>query len=431
MNGHAQSHTDAGHPASSLIDACVHCGFCLPSCPTYVVDAEEMSSPRGRIYLMKAASEGRAPLTATFVQQFDNCLGCLGCVTACPAKVQYGSLIETTRHRIETQYTRPLADRWFRRAAFAIFPYPARMRLALLPLVALRPVLSLAQRTGLTHWLPTRIRALIAVAPPVTAGGLFSRTRSLAADTPRGIKVGLLTGCVQQLVFPNVNAASARVLAAEGCDVVVPEGQRCCGALSLHTGRTDEARQAARETIAAFEKAGVDTIVVNAAGCGSAMKEYDRLLGDDPAWAERAKAFSSRVRDITECLAELGPSRATKHPLPLRIVYQDACHLSHAQDVRTQPRELLASIPGVTLLKGTDELCCGSAGIYNLLEPDTARTLGRRKLEALTDDAPDVIATGNPGCRLHLDAIARQQGRHVTFRHPVELIDQSIRGEMR
>jgi glycolate oxidase iron-sulfur subunit len=421
--------TGTDSPDTRLIDACVHCGFCLPACPTYTLWGEEMDSPRGRIYLMKAAIEGRATIDAQFVTHFDRCLGCVACVTACPSGVQYGPLLETTRAQIETHYERPLSDRLFRGIAFQLFPYRARMRLLLLPLAVTRPLLRLADRLGVIGLLPRRLRALISAAPPVTLRTLFSRTPArTAAAAPARRSVGLLTGCVQQLIFPETNNASARVLAAEGCDVVAPVRQGCCGALSLHAGRLDEARAAARATITAFDAAGVDCIVANAAGCGSAMKEYAHLLKADEAWADRAQRFSSRVRDITELLDELGPPRAARHPLPMRVVYQDACHLAHAQGVRAAPRRVLASIPGIELVECADDMCCGSAGIYNLLEPDAARPLGDRKLSALDATRPEVIATANPGCRLQLAMAARRAGRDVTLVHPVELLDRSIRG---
>ena len=416
-------------PDRALIDACVHCALCLPTCPTYALWAEEMDSPRGRIYLMKAALEGRASIDATFVRHFDRCLGCLACVTACPSGVQYGPLLEATRAQIETQHTRPLADRLFRGLAFRLFPHRARMRLALLPLVVAQPVVTAARRIGLLSLLPRRLHALMDAAPSVTFRTLFRRTPThTAAASPARCRVGLLTGCVQQVIFPETNDASARVLAAEGCDVTAPPRQGCCGALALHVGRLDDARAFARATVATFEQAGVDIIAANAAGCGSAMKEYGHLLKDDPTWADRARQFSTRVRDITELLDELGPPRAPRHPLPLRVVYQDACHLAHAQGVRQAPRRLLATIPGVELVDGGDDMCCGSAGIYNLLEPEAARPLGVRKLTALQTHGPDVVVTANPGCRLQMAATARRTGRSIEFAHPVELIDRSIRG---
>ena len=422
---------DAHHPpAAPLIDKCVHCGFCLPTCPTYVLWGEEMDSPRGRIYLMKSGLEGRVGMTGGFVGHFDACLGCMACVTACPSGVQYGPLIEDTRAQIERRYERGAMDRLFRAAIFALVPYPGRMRVALVPALLYQWVQPFLTRSGILDVLPGRLRALARLAPPVSL-------RSLRASTPqrtgpvgeRRMTVGLLTGCVQRLVFAHVNEATVRVLAAEGCEVIAPATQGCCGALAVHAGREDEARAFARRTIEAFEAVGVERVVVNAAGCGSSMKEYDRLLADDPAWAERARAFCAKVRDINEVLVELGPPRAVRHPIELRVAYHDACHLAHAQGVRAQPRELLRQIPGIELLPFEEpELCCGSAGIYNLVEPEPARELGKRKLQNINAVRPDVIATANPGCTLQLMSVAAEQGKVIRVLHPIELIDASIRG---
>ena len=442
---------DRHPPDPALIDKCVHCGFCLPSCPTYMLWGEEMDSPRGRIYLMNAGVDGRASMTDAFVRHFDACLGCMACVTACPSGVQYSPLIEATRGQIERRYERSLADRLFRRAIFAVFPYPKRLRIALMPLLALQtaglkgprddrraalsgppdtrdrgPERPARRSTGIL----ARLRAVMRLAPRVTWKSL---TATVPERTPavgaKRMAVGLLTGCVQRLVFPNVNAATIDVLAAEGCDVVAPRAQGCCGALALHAGRLDDARCFARSTIAVFERAGVDHIVVNAAGCGSSMKEYGQLLADDPKWAERARAFSARVRDVTELVAEFGEPRAPRHPLPLRVAYQDACHLAHAQGIRQAPRDLLRSIPGIELLSLPEaDICCGSAGIYNLVEPDTAEQLGDRKARLIDSVKPDIVATANPGCTLQLRAAASRMGSGWPIRHPIELLAASLRG---
>ena len=243
------------------------------------------------------------------------------------------------------------------------------------------------------------------------------------------MKIGLLTGCVQRVVFPQVNEATIDVLAAEGCEVVAPSDQGCCGALALHAGRVEEARSFARRTIEVFERAGVERIAVNAAGCGSSMKEYGQLLADDPLWAARAREFSARVRDVTELAAELGEPRAPRHRLDLKVAYHDACHLAHAQGIRQQPRDLLRGIPGVEIVPFAEQdICCGSAGIYNLVEPDSARALGDRKMAHVAAAQPDVIATGNPGCTLQMAAAARRQGRTYAIRHPIELVAASIKG---
>ena len=422
---------DGDHPPDSrLIDKCVHCGFCLPTCPTYALWGEEMDSPRGRIYLMKSALDGRTAMTDRFVRHFDACLGCMACVTACPSGVQYSPLIEATRAQIERRYPRPLNDRLFRRLLFAVVPYPARLRLALAPLVAYRWIQPLLLRSRILDLLPARLAALAALAPPVSVRSLTAVTPAVTpAVGPRRARVGVLTGCVQRLVFGHVNAATVRVLSAEGCDVIAPPGQGCCGALGLHAGRADQARDLARRLIAVFEEAGVERVVVNAAGCGSSMKEYGDLLADDPAWAARAAAFARRVRDVNELLIELGPARAPRQPLALRVAYHDACHLAHAQGVRQQPRDLLAAIPGLEILGFAEQdMCCGSAGIYNLVQPLAARDLGVRKVGHIAAVRPDVVATGNPGCTLQIAASAAHDGRPLSVLHPIELIDASIRG---
>jgi glycolate oxidase iron-sulfur subunit len=434
---------EADPPERALIDKCVHCGFCLPSCPTYALWGEEMDSPRGRIYLMKAGLEGRTEMTPAFVSHFDACLGCMGCVTACPSGVEYAPLIESTRAQIERLYHRPLLDRLFRGAIFALFPFPNRLRVALMPLAIWQALIGKGgERRGESSSgaraangeprtsVVARVRAVLSLAPPVSWGSLFSSIppRTKAVGESR-LTVGLLTGCVQRLVFPRVNEATVRVLAAEGCEVVAPSEQSCCGALALHAGRLDEARGFARRTIDVFERAGVERVAVNAAGCGSSMKEYGRLLADDPAWAERAQAFSMRVRDVTEIVSELGAPRAPRHPLALRVAYHDACHLAHAQGIRQPPRDLLRSIPGVEILPfGEQEICCGSAGIYNLVEPEPARELGDRKVAHIDAVRPDLIATGNPGCTLQMRAASARLGRQRPIRHPIEILDASIRG---
>src|SRR5436190_7310141 len=301
----------ADQPSMALIDACVHCGFCLPSCPTYLLWQEEMDSPRGRIYLMKAGLEARAEMTPIFVSHFDKCLGCMACVTACPSGVQYSPLIEKTRAQIERHYERPFGERLFRSMLFSVLPYPSRLRLAMAPLVVFGPLLR-----ALAGVLPRRIRSLVAVAPQPTFASLTTNApeHTPAVGAPR-LKAAVLTGCVQRLAFAGVNQATIDVLAAEGCAVEAPAAQGCCGALALHAGNIDQARDLARHNIEVFEKSGVDRIVVNAAGCGSSMKEYGELFHEDPAWADRARAFSEKVRDVSEAVVELGEPRAKRHAI--------------------------------------------------------------------------------------------------------------------
>jgi glycolate oxidase iron-sulfur subunit len=405
----------------------VHCGFCLPTCPTYLLWGEEMDSPRGRIYLMKAGNEGRAEMAPSYVQHFDACLGCLACVTACPSGVQYAPLIEKQRARIEQTYDRGLGDRLFRQLLMSLIPYPARMRLALAPLVLFGGLIRAAGRWRL---LPDRLRAALTLAPPVTVASLFAPTaEQTPATAPQRMKVAVLTGCVQRLAFAHVNDATVRVLAAEGCRVDAPGAQGCCGALPLHAGYIEQARSLARHNIEVFERADVDRIVVNAAGCGSAMKDYGELFAEDPAWAARARAMSAKVRDVSELLIELGEPRAPRRPIRARVVYHDACHLAHGQGIRAQPRSLLQAIPGIELLTPNEpEICCGSAGIYNLVQPGPAAELGARKAKHIAALSPDMIATANPGCTLQIGVAGRSFGYNWAIFHPIELIDASIRG---
>ncbi|HET9690629.1 MAG TPA: heterodisulfide reductase-related iron-sulfur binding cluster [Acidimicrobiales bacterium] len=416
---------DADHPpASSVLGDCVHCGFCLPSCPTYVLWGEEMDSPRGRIDIM-AAGAGGEPMTASMVRHVDACLGCMACVTACPSGVRYDQLIETTRAQVERRWRRGWRERALRAAIFATFPHPRRLGALAAPLRAWqRSGLSgRLRRSGLLARVSPTLAAMEALAPPV-AGRRPAVPGRTPATGPRRGTVGLLLGCVQRELFPEVNAATVRVLAAEGFDVVVPPGQGCCGALSVHAGRAAEGRDRARRLVQAFAAAGVDHVVVNAAGCGSTMKTYGDLLDGDPA----AASFAGRVRDVAELLAEVGPV-APRHPVPAVAAYHDACHLAHAQGVRAQPRALLAGVPGLELREIAEgELCCGSAGIYNLLQPGPAAELGDRKAANVAATGAELLVTANPGCAMQIAAALARRGRAVRLAHTVEVLDASIRG---
>ncbi|HLK02077.1 MAG TPA: (Fe-S)-binding protein [Streptosporangiaceae bacterium] len=420
----------------ALANDCVHCGFCLPACPTYQLWGEEMDSPRGRIHLLNQLLDG-APLTEAAAAHFDRCLGCMACMTACPSGVQYDQLIEAARVRTEQAHEAPAGigqrafrDRAARAVIFALFPYPRRLRAATGPL-------RLLQRTGLARRLaasplPARISptlgAALLLAPSVGRTGAARGVRlpeRVRARGPRRAVVGMLTGCVQSVFFPRVNSATARVLAAEGCDVVIPRGQGCCGALSLHSGREAEATRLATATIETFARAGVDAIVVNSAGCGSAMKDYERLVPDATG------ALAGKVRDFAEFLTELGPV-AARHPVraggPVRAAYHDACHLGHAQRITRQPRELLRAVPGLELVELADAgTCCGSAGVYNLLQPEAAAELGERKADAVLASGASLLISGNPGCTLQISATLAARGQRIAVAHIAEILDASIR----
>lgn len=417
-------------PSQELIADCVHCGFCLPACPTYQLWGEEMDSPRGRIHLMQAGLEG-APLTDQMVEHFDACLGCMSCVTACPSGVQYDRLLEQTRAQVERHHERTRSEKALRETIFSLFPYPARLR-------KLRGPLRATQRLGLDRAL-RRTRLLDRFFPGLAAMERLTPKLEAPEKLPGAVPavgeqravVGMLTGCVQDVFFSDVNAATARVLAAEGCRVVIPGDQGCCGALSSHSGREPEAQGFARQTMTTFETAPeIETIVTNAAGCGSAMKDYGPLFSaeNDDTTTQSAQAFSAKVRDLSEVLTELG-SVATRHPLPIRIAYHDACHLGHAQGVRSQPRELLRAIPGVQLVEIPDAaICCGSAGVYNILHPQTAAELGEAKARSIMATKPDLIVTANPGCLMQIANALEKLGTPIPMAHTATVLDASIRG---
>jgi glycolate oxidase iron-sulfur subunit len=406
-------------PEQSVIDRCVHCGFCLDTCPTYALWAGEADSPRGRIVL---AAEGLQPgsvMSEEMVTHFDRCLGCMACVTACPSGVQYDRLIERVRPQIERQARRPLGERLLRRLLFETLPHPRRLRL-------LAPILSASRQLGFDR-LPGTPGRLVGLSPrPPQRSQRSRRLPALTqATSPNRGRVALLQGCVQRVFFPEVHRATIAVLAAEGFEVLAPERPGCCGALELHSGIEEAAVARARDTIAAMDELAVDHVVTNAAGCGSAMKEYGELLGTD-----EARRFSGRVRDVLELLGSEEP-RAPRGALPLRAVYHDPCHLAHAQGIREQPRALLRSIPGLELVEvpAEREICCGSAGLYNLLQPEAAAQLGERKARHMIEAGADVIAAANPGCAAQLEHHLRALGHPLPIVHPIELVWRSIEGE--
>jgi len=421
---------DAHHPPSNaIIEKCVHCGFCLPVCPTYLLWGQEMDSPRGRIYLMKLAADGQATINPQWVGHFDTCLGCMACMTACPSGVDYGKLIEATRAQIERKTERSRGEKLYRKFLFETFTQVDRLRRMRLPLVVYQKsgLQAIVRGLGLLKLLPKNLQTMEALLPKLQAREAVAEVTPAVGTKRR--RVGLLLGCVQREFFSQVNAATVRVLAAEGCEVVAPGEQPCCGALLVHAGEEVAAVALAKRTIDAFERANVETIVTNAAGCGSNVKEYGHLLRDEPEYAERARAFAAKCKDVSEVLADMEP-RARRNALKLRVAFHDSCHLQHAQGVRSQPRALLSKIPGLELAEIPEAaICCGSAGIYNLVQPDAANALGDRKAELIAPLKADVVATGNPGCILQMQSALARRRQKIPVVHTIQIIDASIRGE--
>lgn len=435
-------------PSSDIINTCVHCGLCLPSCPTYRETGLEMSSPRGRIYLMKAVDEGRIGMqSAVFQEQIGQCLNCRACEAVCPSGVQYGAILESSRVQLElarvhaapapTAAADP-ADQitrrpWWQRALRGVVfgRLFTDMRLFRVFSASMR----LYQRSGV-QWIARKsgllklmgMEATEAMLPPISRSFTVPQGQVYAAEGERRATVALLSGCIMSTAFANVHEATIRVLQKNGVQVILPPAQGCCGALHTHGGDLDGGRELARRNIAAFEGLGVDAIVVNAAGCGSTMKEYGHLLHDDAAWHERAEAFAANVKDVHEYLAGLQLNTAALGRLDVSVTYQEPCHLAHAQRISAQPRALLQAIPGLQLIEMPEaSLCCGSAGIYNVTQPAMAASLGVRKVDNALTTGAMVIATGNPGCALQLAGELRRRGKDVQVRYIVELLDEAYR----
>lgn len=422
-------------PAQPLIDACVHCGFCLTTCPSYRILGKESDSPRGRIYLMDAINKGEADLTPTSVEHFDSCLGCLACTTACPSGVQYDQLIAAVRPQIQRNHPRSRPEQLFRQLIFSLFPYPDRLRLLLAPLglYQLLRVSKLVQRSGLLKRLSPNLAAMESLLPQVTPQSFQDNLPEVVpAQGERRYRVGMILGCVQRVFFSGVNEATARVLSANGCEVLIPRSQGCCSALPAHQGESNQAQALARQMIDSFADTKVDYVIINAAGCGHTLKEYGHILADDPVYCDRAHQFSAQVRDVQEFLMEVGLT-APLQPItegPLTVVYQDACHLLHGQNISLQPRQLLKQIPQVRLREPVDAaLCCGSAGVYNMLQPEVAEELGQMKVKNLLNTGAELIASSNPGCSLQIQKHLQEQGKLMPLMHPIALLDKSIRGE--
>lgn len=422
-------------PKSELIDTCVHCGFCLATCPSYRVIGKEMDSPRGRIYLMDAINQGEAKIDIATSQHFDSCLGCLACVTTCPSGVQYDKLIAATRPQIERNQPRSLPDKLIRTLIFNLFPYPNRLRNLLAPLWLYQKsgLQKLLRETGILKKLTPRLAAMEAILPTITADSWQDNLPEvIPAQGEKRYRVGMILGCVQRLFFSPVNEATVRVLTANGCEVIIPPSQGCCAALPAHQGQEAQAQTLARQMIDSFINQDLDAIIINAAGCGHTLKEYGHILADDSDYKEKAQEFSSKVKDIQEFLSEIELTTEL-HPLAseeITIVYQDACHLLHGQKISLQPRQLLRKIPGVKLREPMDaSLCCGSAGIYNMLQPETADELGRQKVMNLINTGASLIASPNPGCSLQIQKHLDLKNSEIKLLHPIELMDYSIQGK--
>jgi glycolate oxidase iron-sulfur subunit len=407
---------------------CVHCGLCTASCPTYVETRNENDSPRGRIYLMRAVADGRLAMGPRVREHLELCLDCRACESACPSGVQYGRMIEPFKIALE-QTAAPAGKGSFlqRLILHHLFPHPGRVKAALAPARLLQRlgILDWAERSGLTRLLPPTLRRMQAMLPRLT--GRSSRLPDvLPAIGPKRARVALFLGCVADAMFPETNVATARVLQQNGCEVVIPRGQVCCGAIHYHSGIEQPALELARRNMAEFGAEDVDAIIVNAAGCGAMLKDYAHIL--PAAEHDESERFAAKVKDISEYLMTLGPIPPT-NPIPATVTYHDACHLCHAQQVRSQPRALLGLIPGLRLVPLEEsEICCGAAGTYNLTQPEMSERLGRRKMDYIEATGAEVVATGNVGCILQIARKVKERGKPIEVVHPVDLLDRAYRG---
>jgi glycolate oxidase iron-sulfur subunit len=421
----------------SVLQQCMHCGMCLPTCPTYDATRRERNSPRGRIALMRAIADGDLEVSATFADELSYCLGCLACQTACPAGVNYGTLFETARSDIQAaNVDRGLKRRFWRAITLNfLFMRPAALRTAgrLLRFYQVSGLERLSRRIGLTRLLPSDLRRLEPQAPAVAPR--FSSALIAAHEKPAGparARVALLTGCVQDLVFPEINRDTADVLLANGCEVDTPANQPCCGSLHAHNGELELARTLARRMIDLIPPDRYDAIISNAGGCGSHLRHYGPLLADDPAYSARAGTWDRKLRDIQEWLVELGCRQPSSSPLdvPATVTYHESCHLVHGQKISRQPRVLLGLLPGVTLTELPESSwCCGSAGIYALTQPEQAEALLTRKVGHIRTTGAEIVATANPGCHLQIARGLKNAGADVRVMHPVSLLAQAYRRE--
>lgn len=417
-------------PQEDQLLNCMRCGLCLPSCPTFQLTGRERSSPRGRIALMRAVNEEQIPLeSATFAEEMDYCLGCMACVSACPAGVRYGDLLEAARDQVQRQ-RRPQLSPWRRAledAAFRLFEKPRLLRMLarLLYLYQCSGLAGLLQSSGVLRWLPFNMGGLHGLMP--TLPRRFSSETIAPVTEPKSemkMAVGLPVGCVMDVMMARENEATARVLARNGCRVVTPPNQGCCGALHAHSGRLDGARVLARQMIDTFENSGVDVVATNSAGCGNCMKGYAHLLHDDPQYAERAAAFSAKVKDVHEVLHTVGFQPPETRPLAT-LTYHDACHLAHGQGVRAQPRELCRTLAQEYRELPQSDRCCGSAGTYNLTHFETAMELLEKKIDEIESTGAEAVGVANPGCLLQIQHGLRQRGSAIRAEHPVVFLDEA------
>jgi glycolate oxidase iron-sulfur subunit len=425
----ADSTVSFDKPQQADLDRCVHCGLCLNACPTYRELGVEMDSPRGRIYQMNQVAAG-APIGPSYIEHIELCLACRACETACPSGVQYGKLVEAARSEIEAGIKRPLVTRLLRRFVFGhLLQSPRTLKIAgaMLYLYEASGMRRLVRSSGLLR-LFGKLESLESLAPPAESPFFFAQIgKTFPAEGERRYRVAFLAGCIANVSFARLNEATVRVLQKNGCEVVVPAGQNCCGALHVHSGLREEARELARTNIRAVADGGFDAIITNAAGCGSTLKEYDELLEHDPEYAEKARQFTHLMKDVNEFLAsiELNPNMGT---LPIDVTYQDSCHLAHGQRIRTQPRKLLRAVPGLVLREmPMSDLCCGSAGIYNVLQNEMAMTILKSKMDYVNMTGAEVIVTANPGCMLQLKAGAKLHGKGQRVAHVVEILDEAYK----
>jgi glycolate oxidase iron-sulfur subunit len=423
--------------------SCVHCGLCLPACPTYTQTGHEADSPRGRIQLMRALADGVIEATQSVRTHLDLCLDCRACETACPSAVVYHELIEETRALMAPAEARRLTTqgRFMRWVFFNVFVHPTRLKLALLPARVMQKlgVYPALRRWGMFDWLPAQLRKMELMLPE--EGAIWPRAlpariapRAPLRGTAKRVRVGFFPGCIGSVMFEKVNRQAVELLAAGGATVIVPQAQNCCGAIHHHNGAWRQAAEFARRNVDAFlpeDGPPVDFIATNIAGCGAMLKDYDHLLRDDPKYAGRAKAFAKKVRDISEVLLEVGVPEM-RHPVSATVTYHDACHLAHAQKVTVAPRKLLAKVPGLKLVPlAESDMCCGAAGTYNLTQPDMSSQLAERKLKHIASTGAQVCVTGNVGCAMQIQSEAAARGQKLAVVHPVELLHRAVFGDHR